>query len=138
MALSKLLAPKLLENSPLAPKLLENWQSDPASVTLSAHLRDCVTREDLWQITSDLSYMSCMKITNIAYNGGKDVAPGVRHTLIIIILILKTNDFHYIGVYVFTRRVSLSNVYSSVIHGKKIKQYLSVAWNWYHWVAIAI
>ena len=34
---------------------------------------------------------------------------------------LKSNDFRYIGAYVFTRRVSLSNVYLTVIHGIKNK-----------------
>ena len=37
----------------------------------------------------------------------------------------------------FTSFVYRTNVYWSVIHGKKRKPHLSVVWNWYHFVAIA-
>ena len=37
-----------------------------------------------------------------------------------------------------TSFVYLTNVYWSVIHGIKRKPHLSVVWNWYHFVAIAI
>ena len=38
----------------------------------------------------------------------------------------------------FTSAVYRTNVYWSVIHGIKRKPHLSVLWNWYHFVAIAI
>ena len=38
----------------------------------------------------------------------------------------------------FTSFVYRTNVYWSVIHGIKRKPHLSVVWNWYHFVAIAI
>ena len=38
----------------------------------------------------------------------------------------------------FTSFVYHTNVYRSVIHGIKRKPHLSVVWNWYHWVTIAI
>ena len=38
----------------------------------------------------------------------------------------------------FTSFVYCTNVYWSVIHGIKRKPHLSVVWNWYHFVAIAI
>ena len=38
----------------------------------------------------------------------------------------------------FASFVYRTNVYWSVIHGIKRKPHLSVAWNWYHFVAIAI
>ena len=38
----------------------------------------------------------------------------------------------------FTSFVYCTNMYWSVIHGIKRKPHLSVAWNWYHFVAIAI
>ena len=38
----------------------------------------------------------------------------------------------------FTSFVYSTNVYWSVIHGIKRKPHLSVVWNWYHLVAIAI
>ena len=38
----------------------------------------------------------------------------------------------------FTSFVYHTNVYWSVIHGIKRKPHLSVVWNWYHFVAIAI
>ena len=38
----------------------------------------------------------------------------------------------------FTSFVNRTNVYWSVIHGIKRKPHLSVVWNWYHFVAIAI
>ena len=38
----------------------------------------------------------------------------------------------------FTSFVYSTNVYWSVIHGIKRKPHLSVVWNWYHFVAIAI
>ena len=38
----------------------------------------------------------------------------------------------------FTSFVYRTNVFWSLIHGIKRKPYLSVVWNWYHWVAIAI
>ena len=38
----------------------------------------------------------------------------------------------------FTSFVYYKNVYRSVIHGIKLKLDLSVLWNWYHFVAIAI
>ena len=38
----------------------------------------------------------------------------------------------------FTSVVYRTNVYWSVIHGIKRKPHLSVLWNWYHFVAIAI
>ena len=38
----------------------------------------------------------------------------------------------------FTSFVYCTNMYWSVIHGIKRKPHLSVVWNWYHWVAIAI
>ena len=38
----------------------------------------------------------------------------------------------------FTSFVYSTNVYWLVIHGIKIKPHLSVVWNWYHFVAIAI
>ena len=50
----------------------------------------------------------------------------------------KRNDFHYSGAYLFTSFVHCINVYWSVIHGIKRKPHLSVAWNRYHFVAIAI
>ena len=50
----------------------------------------------------------------------------------------KRNDFHYSGAYLFTSFVYCTNVYWSVIHGIKRKPHLSVVWNWYHFVAIAI
>ena len=50
----------------------------------------------------------------------------------------KRNDFHYSGAYLFTSFVYCINVYWSVIHGIKRKPHLSVVWNWYHFVAIAI
>ena len=50
----------------------------------------------------------------------------------------KHNDFHYTGAYLFTSFVYCTNVYWSVIHGIKRKPHLSVVWNWYHFVAIAI
>ena len=50
----------------------------------------------------------------------------------------KRNDFHCSGAYLFTSFVYCTNVYWSVIHGIKRKPHLSVVWNWYHFVAIAI
>ena len=50
----------------------------------------------------------------------------------------KRNDIHYSGAYLFTSFVYCTNVYWSVIHGIKRKPHLSVVWNWYHFVAIAI
>ena len=50
----------------------------------------------------------------------------------------KRNDFHYSGAYLFTSFVYCTNGYWSVIHGIKSKPHLSVVWNWYHFVAIAI
>ena len=38
----------------------------------------------------------------------------------------------------FTSFVHCTNMYWSVIHGIKRKPHLSVVWNWYHFVAIAI
>ena len=38
----------------------------------------------------------------------------------------------------FTSFVYRTNVYWSIIHGMKRKPHLSVVWNWYHFVAIAI
>ena len=38
----------------------------------------------------------------------------------------------------FTSFVYRTNVYWSVIHGIKRKPHLSVVWNWYHFVAVAI
>ena len=38
----------------------------------------------------------------------------------------------------FTSFVYRTNVYWLVIHGIKRKPHLSVVWNWYHFVAIAI
>ena len=38
----------------------------------------------------------------------------------------------------FTSFVYCTNMYWSVIHGIKRKPHLSVVWNWYHFVAIAI
>ena len=38
----------------------------------------------------------------------------------------------------FTSFVYCTSMYWSVIHGIKRKPHLSVAWNWYHFVAIAI
>ena len=38
----------------------------------------------------------------------------------------------------FTSFVYRTNVYWSIIHGIKRKPHLSVVWNWYHFVAIAI
>ena len=50
----------------------------------------------------------------------------------------KRNDIHYSGAYLFTSFVYCTNVYWSVIHGIKRKPHLSVVWNWYYFVAIAI
>ena len=38
----------------------------------------------------------------------------------------------------FTSFVYCTNMYWSVIHGIKRKPHLSVVWNWYHFVTIAI
>ena len=42
------------------------------------------------------------------------------------------------GAIVCSITCGVTNVYWSVIHGMKRKSHLSVVWNWYHFVAIAI
>ena len=51
---------------------------------------------------------------------------------------LKTTDFNYIDAYLLLVLGHCLNAYWSGIHGIKRKPHLSVAWNWYHFVAIAI
>ena len=50
----------------------------------------------------------------------------------------KRNDFCNSGAYLIYSFVYRTNVYWSVIHGIKRKPHLSVVWNWYNIVAIAI
>ena len=50
----------------------------------------------------------------------------------------KRIDFRYSGAYFIHSVVYRTNVYWSVIHGIKRKTHLSVVWNWYHFVVIAI
>ena len=91
-----------------------------------------------------LCILRCMLITgkpfqfctwNIARNFWSGWGGAACRTVVIIENVL---TFATAVPILFTSVVYRTNVYWSVIHGIKRKPHLSVVWNWYHFVAIAI
>ena len=84
-------------------------------------------------------FQSCTwNIARIFCSGWGRAACRTECMLHSVVIIKNVMTFATVVPISFTSFVYRTNVYWSVIHGIKRKPHLSVAWNWYHFVAIAI